>query len=209
MKLLSTEIEESIQSTYESIVLMACEALKLTSNLAARDFSIELEKYVRQECTRKLNAQSSSKQLLINLNSCRPGMAHLTQAIGKLAPYLVWHEAFVGNSSTGFIGRHSHTELIGPNGHSYSKNIRFGFYLQDPYVHYPPHAHEASEIYLLVSGEAYWRIEKREWRHESTGCLIQHESMETHQMKTKEAPLLAIWGWYGDISFESYHFTDD
>lgn len=207
MKQPETNNEAFIQQAYESIVLMACEALKSSSHLEAQNFAVQLETYVNQAC---ITSEKPIAECLFQLQgNDSSGMTHLADAIMTLAPYLVWHDALVESSSNEYDGRHSHTELIGPDGHSYSNSIRFGFFLQYPYAHYPAHAHEATEIYLLVSGEASWRVAKREWRNESRGCLIKHEPMETHQMKTDAKPLLAIWGWYGDISVDSYHFTND
>lgn len=208
MKQTLEKADMSVQQAYESIILMACEALKSSSSSDARSFALLLEKHVKLEFIAHQKSTASSGLLLDVLRNDASEMIHLAEAVDKLAPYLAWHEAPGEIPSQEFIGRHCHTELIGPDGHSHSNSIRFGFYLQDPNVHYPPHAHEATEIYFIVSGVASWRIAERAWSHESTGCLIKHEPMETHQMKTEGEPLLAMWGWYGDISFDSYHFTN-
>ena len=80
-----------------------------------------------------------------------------------------------------------------------------GLYLQAPEeTFYPAHAHDAEEFYLVVSGAALWQAGTDDFRPAAPGSLIHHRSGEAHATHTKSEPLLALWGWLGDIGFDSY-----
>ena len=73
-----------------------------------------------------------------------------------------------------------------------------GLFLQNQNVDYPPHAHEAEEFYLILSGYGSWQI-GNSWYDAIPGRIFHHQPGESHRMITESEPLLAIWIWTGLI----------
>lgn len=89
-------------------------------------------------------------------------------------------------------------ELIGPDGPLQAPACRVGFTLVAPDTAYPLHAHPAVELYLVIAGRARWRAgDTEQWM--SPGALVLHRAHEPHAMRTFDEPLLALWGWSGEI----------
>ena len=42
-----------------------------------------------------------------------------------------------------------------------------------------------------------------------SSAVIVHEPFQPHAMRTESEPLLTLWAWQDDISFESYRFEPD
>jgi hypothetical protein len=62
----------------------------------------------------------------------------------------------------------------------------------------------AEELYVPISGEAQWRRGDATWREQPPGALIYHASGESHAMRTRQAPLLALYLWRcGDLAQKS------
>ena len=64
-----------------------------------------------------------------------------------------------------------------------------------PGITYPPHHHEAQEIYVPLSGVAEWRHGGLPFAQVQPGALIQHASNESHAMQTLAEPLVALYLW--------------
>lgn len=135
------------------------------------------------------------------------GMAAAASAIGLTAAHLDWREAPGESVPAHFRGKHAYVELAGPDGHFPATDFRCGIYLQAPDINYPSHAHAAEELYLIVSGTPLWKLDDDPWEAQCAGTLIRHHSDQPHAMETGETALLALWGWQGDIGFESYRFV--
>jgi quercetin dioxygenase-like cupin family protein len=89
-------------------------------------------------------------------------------------------------------------ELIGPDGPLRAPGARVGFTVMAERTFYPPHAHPAVELYLVLAGHAEWQASNR-MRIVPPGELVLHHSSETHAMHTADEPMLALWGWSGDL----------
>ena len=124
----------------------------------------------------------------------------LLWSVAQLAPVLPWLEVPPGMLPPAFYGRHAYTEVVGPDGAPMpSKVVRVGLYLQAPETDYPAHAHDAEELYLVLSGWAHWNAGPRRFIAEP-GQVIRHAPEESHAMRTGEAPFLALWAWLGAIN---------
>ena len=60
------------------------------------------------------------------------------------------------------------------------------------------------KIYLSLSGPVEWQVDESDWRHAFSGELTHHLPHQPHSIRTSTIPLLAVWGWAGDIGAESY-----
>ena len=123
----------------------------------------------------------------------------------SISEKLVWHEASRGVPDF-FKGGYAFAEIIGEKGLIVSENIRIGLFLQKPQVNYPLHAHEAEELYIILSGNARWKIDDKMF-NVIPGTIIKHQSCQDHATFTEEETLFALWIWTGKIKGR-YWFKD-
>ena len=134
----------------------------------------------------------------------------LSQDFGSLvrnsAPTLPWTDRGFG-LPPGIRDRNAYAELIGPSGPMVSDECRFGFYLQAPDCLYPAHSHAAEEFYYILSGSAEWRLGEAETFVPDVPDLVHHLPWQSHEMRTGQSPLLAMWIWIGDIRYSTYSIS--
>jgi len=115
-----------------------------------------------------------------------------------IAHNVLWNEAVRGVPEF-FKGGYAFAEIIGEMGFKFSEKIRLGLFLQKPNLNYPLHAHDAKELYYILSGSADWQIADKKFKA-CPGLIIHHEEREEHAMITSELPLFALWIWTGNIN---------
>jgi hypothetical protein len=106
-----------------------------------------------------------------------------------------------------FQNKYMFASIVGRGCPASSSDIFAGFYLQSPNSYYPPHRHSADEIYIVLSGTADWSKGDDDLTSKPPGSVIHHSSFEPHTIRTSEAPLLALWGWWGDLRLETYELV--
>jgi len=132
------------------------------------------------------------------ISAAPPETAQLAAMIGALADHVTWCEGPREGAPDGLEGAYAYVILVGPNGHVDAPDCRMGVYLQPPGIHYPAHAHDAEEFYLIISGKADWQAGERSFTAEP-GHVIHHAPAESHVMTTTDTALLGCWAWQGDI----------
>jgi mannose-6-phosphate isomerase-like protein (cupin superfamily) len=130
--------------------------------------------------------------------------AEWTQTLTPIARNLPWTAAPSAMLSRHMEGRHAFASLIGPGEFIPSDEIRFGAFLVAPETFYPSHWHAAEEIYLILSGTAEWQAGSAEFSDRPAGSCFRHDAWQPHALKTKAAPMLAIWAWLGDIRADRF-----
>jgi len=120
----------------------------------------------------------------------------LVRTLSRATPLLNWRQTYkqpaVGAT---FLANYGYTEIVGLAGPLPSSRLACGFLLLGPMTTYPPHHHEAEEIYVPLSGTASWLHGDQHWREELPGAVIHHMSNESHAMRTAAEPLLALYLW--------------
>ena len=164
----------------------------------------------------KLNSENlnsitaSSSPTCKYLENALDGIPNTLDPMDKLtkiiAHNVIWNEAERGVPEF-FKGGYAFAEIVGEMGFKFSEKIRLGFFLQKPNLNYPVHAHDAKELYFILSGTADWQIEDKKFKARP-GLLIHHEEKEEHAMTTSELPLFALWIWTGNINGR-YWFTNN
>ena len=96
------------------------------------------------------------------LNYYQPHESNLINLLKDSINLLSWREAGFGKLPETISKQICVTELIGPNGFFDHSNIRIGLLLQKPETNYPWHHHAAEELYFILSGKAYWAVDKKE-----------------------------------------------
>lgn len=128
----------------------------------------------------------------------------LLAEVARVRESLVWYRPDSARIHEAIGSRLSAVELLGPDGMIFNSSCRLGLFLQMPDLFYPAHAHAADELYVVLSGTAEWQCNDSEPKLRPPGSFIHHPSRHWHAMNTRSEPLLVIWGWTGDIGFESY-----
>ncbi len=129
----------------------------------------------------------------------------IAAAIAALPGALPWHYHYAPRPGEAALAeRIGFAELIGPNGPLTAPECRVGFTLMAPGTFYPLHAHPAIELYLVISGTSGWTTPGAV-RIVAPGQFVLHRSNQPHAMRTFGQPLLALYGWRGDIHTSSYY----
>jgi hypothetical protein len=122
--------------------------------------------------------------------------APLINALVEAALALAWRRSYSPDAvGAQFYENYGWTEFAGLTGPMPSKHLACGVLLLGPHVTYPPHRHEADEIYVPLAGTAAWRHGKDHWRERLPGTVIHHARHEAHAMRTGQEPLLALYLW--------------
>lgn len=133
------------------------------------------------------------------------GHAALVAGLRDGASGLRWGQTYgAGDFGAAFLHGYGWTELIGLRGPIASEAVAVGFLLLGPGIDYPPHAHEAEEVYLPLSGRAEWLRGDGPYAPVPPGTAIRHPSWLPHGMRTGDAPLVAAYVWRGgDLAAKS------
>ncbi|MES2845239.1 MAG: dimethylsulfonioproprionate lyase family protein [Pseudomonadota bacterium] len=134
-----------------------------------------------------------------------PQTAALVAAVIDAAPMLEWRQTY-GPDDFGpaFLQGYGWTELIGLRGPIPGTTLAMGFLLLGPGIAYPPHAHEASELYLPLAGTALWQQGGADFTAVPPGRAILHAPWVPHATTTTGQGVLALYLWRGgDLAAKS------
>ena len=133
--------------------------------------------------------------------------APLLAALVRAAPTLAWRRSYsLATVGAHFDENYGWTEFAGLLGPVRSRHLACGVLLLGPHVTYPPHRHEADEIYVPLVGTAQWRHGNAPWRKESPGAVIHHAPHVPHAMRTDSEALLGLYLWRSANLAQSSHF---
>ncbi len=122
--------------------------------------------------------------------------ADFVRALCAQARSLDWQQTYdIADVGERFLQNYGWVELLEPGPATGAHQVSGGALVLGPDTLYPPHRHEAEEIYLPLVGTAEWLQGDSIWRERPPGTLIHHSSEEPHAMRTGEHPLLAIYLW--------------
>lgn len=131
-----------------------------------------------------------------------PRVARLAWAFAALEPHLAWTQNpnyTAENLGAHYIDNYAYADIVGPRGLAESPCVAMGFLLLGPGLHYPDHAHEAEEIYLVMAGDNLWRRGEGDWYRKPLGSLIHHPPWTRHAVKAGKEPLFVFYIWYGAL----------
>jgi Dimethlysulfonioproprionate lyase len=134
---------------------------------------------------------------LPNIQRSAPAFsAPLVNTLVGTAASLAWRRSY-SPAAVGaqFYENYGWTEFAGLTGPTPSKRLACGVLLLGPHVTYPPHRHEADEIYVPLAGTAAWKHGDEGWHERVPGSVIHHASYVPHAMQTGREPLLALYLW--------------
>lgn len=130
--------------------------------------------------------------------SAPPQTRPLTQLLADRSEELRWGQTYEASDfGPRFLDNYGWVEIFGTRGHFAIDTIAGGFLLLGPDTLYPDHHHLAEEIYIPLSGAAFWRMGSGDFIERAAGEIIHHPSNVSHAMRTGRAPLLALYLWRG------------
>ena len=121
----------------------------------------------------------------------------IAEAVLEVRDEIQWHEAYAEFDDepdmAAFRRSYAWCSVIGAHAPLHSTKIEAGLTLQGPDTYYPPHVHQAEEIYWLIGGDGDWKIGSEPWFGVEPGDMMFHPSGVRHAMQTNTAPMLAMW----------------
>ena len=118
--------------------------------------------------------------------------ADLAAAFTALEPQLCWKSRVFPDAKPGFNTGHANARILGPEGLEQRGGLIAGFSLVGPNITYPDHDHPPEEIYLALSGGAWWNTDTP-WHEPGPGRIVHNPPGIRHAMRGTNVPLLAIW----------------
>ena len=177
------------------------ERLKKNKSIIAKDISDALLGTKNMPWSMKPSVSPSNAKFF---NTLFEDKSNLMQLCVNCVDQLHWRQAGFGKLPENLSQEISVTEFIGPDGIFENPNVRIGLLLQSPEIHYPRHWHIAEELYYIISGTANCAADDEKEKLCQPGNFVHHMSGQTHNITTCSEPLLALWGWTGDIDGASY-----
>lgn len=134
---------------------------------------------------------------LFEIHAAAPAFsAPFVTALVAAAASLAWRRSYTPRQvGAAFYDNYAYTEFAGLTGPIPSSQLACGVLVLGPHLLYPPHRHEAEEIYVPLSGTALWQQGNDSWREQPPGAAIHHARHVPHAMKTGREPLLALYFW--------------
>lgn len=180
-------------------------AFQATGNPIAKTIAVmiqQLEISTGIKSAPNVTTPSSLKQAL-SASDCHPAANQLN----IIADSLPWTSAKgLRKAPDTFTGNYHFVAIVGPSDIIRNKQFRCGIFLQDANTFYPSHMHEGEELYFPLSGTALWQKNTNEFESIKSGQLIHHLPYQPHATWTKDASMLAIWAWVGNLSPDTYTY---
>lgn len=130
--------------------------------------------------------------------------AEIAQSLDACNTFFHWRKPGFGTLPAAVANKIEVAEVVGPEAVLLNRQIRFGLLLQQHDHIYPEHHHAAEELYFILAGLADWAAENVEPRTLGAGNFVHHKPWQSHTMSTASEPMLALWGWTGQIDAETY-----
>jgi len=184
------------------LISSVMEIFRSSGNSAAQRIAAKLAGLPDYEFTERFAPAPPLQHL--NAALLTPDAHQFADDIIAAVDYLPWGRLATHPPSGTTTSGRTFCQLVGPEGLVKDDAFRAGVYFQSPDTFYPSHWHNAEEVYFVLSGTALWQKDKASFALQSPGTLIHHLPAQPHAMRTQKQPLLALWGWIGDIGFESY-----
>lgn len=151
------------------------------------------------------NAAKASSALPVSLQrhlcealDAAPGtgddLTSIREALRRLLPHVTWtNRQARADQDSAFVDRHRHGIIAGPGGLLECSSLTLGLAIMMPETCYPYHQHSPAEFYLVLSPGDWYR-EGAGWWSPGAGGLVFNPPSCVHAMKSRDAPLLALWG---------------
>ena len=124
----------------------------------------------------------------------------LGDAFLDASPSAHWRETYKGTAiADDFMERFACYCLIGQGGAFISRRMSAYVVYMPPHLDYPFHHHPAEEMYVILAGEAEFRLEGQSPERLTAGCVSQHQANQPHATTTGSKPMLAYVVWRNQL----------
>lgn len=130
----------------------------------------------------------------------------LMEAFARAMPAFAWREPPQKDVGNHLVGRSAGNVIIGPEGTFPAQDLRFGAFVISAHTVYLLHAHAAEELYIVIGGAGHWWIADEPYAPRGPGDVVHIPSWTPHAIRTDDEPVLTLWVWMGDVSFDAYRF---
>ena len=132
-----------------------------------------------------------------------PGTARLLEAFVRARTSLRWEQCYTaadGVVGEDMLSNYGYAEIIGKQGPFVSTRMRAGIGVYCPCLIYPPHHHQAEEIYAVLAGSAFFSRGDDAPALRGPGDVLYHAPHMPHGLRTADEPLVLAYLWQnGDL----------
>ena len=165
-----------------------------SNNKKLSDFVIWPKNLVLKEKT--INKINVTEKLFIWKSSGNSQIDKIHNLISDLSQEVYWESGYSENEvNKEFLSKYGFFELIGPTGHFLTSEMALWVNFLDKNSYYPPHNHEAEELYFVVSGEAKFESESEKPKILKSRDIRFHKSYEAHRITTTNKNILSFVIW--------------
>ncbi len=134
----------------------------------------------------------------------------LLEAAASTAGWAAWTEFYQEDEWTrSFVHRFAGGTVVGPTAPWRIDHVIVDIFVYGPEIDYPAHAHPAEEVYLILGGDAYFRVgAAQEYRPLPPGAISHHRPDESHAIRVGPEPILGIVMYRGDLEGPLWYRRD-
>ena len=165
-----------------------------SNNKKLSDFVIWPKNLVLKEKT--INKINVTEKLSIWRSSGNSQIDKIHNLISDLSQEVYWESGYSENEvNKEFLSKYGFFELIGPTGHFLTSEMALWVNFLDKNSYYPPHNHEAEELYFVVSGEAKFESKDEQSKILKSKDTRFHKSYQAHSITTLDKKILSFVIW--------------
>ncbi len=121
--------------------------------------------------------------------------------------WAAWAEYYEDDPwSAPFLDRFANGDILGPGAPWRADDVIVGLYCFGPHIDYPPHAHAAEEVYVILTGAPAFRIgAEADYQSKSPGDVVLHRPNVAHGIRTGAEPVFGVYAWRGDLEAPAWY----
>lgn len=142
--------------------------------------------------------------------SASPQTLSLLSVFAEHSRALHWEQAYSTSDSEvepHMLENYGYAEIIGKQGPFISECVRAGIAVYGPGINYPPHRHQAEEVYAVLAGQASFLLGASGLKPRYPGEVIYHPADVPHGLYTGEHTVCIFYAWRGGDLREKPTFT--
>ena len=165
-----------------------------SNNKKLSDFVIWPKNLVLKE--KNINKINVTEKLSIWKSSGNDQIDKIHNLISDLSQEVYWESGYSENEvNKEFLSKYGFFELIGPTGHFLTSEMALWVNFLDKNSYYPPHNHEAEELYFVVSGEAKFESKDEQSKILKSKDTRFHKRYQAHSITTFDKKILSFVIW--------------
>jgi mannose-6-phosphate isomerase-like protein (cupin superfamily) len=119
-------------------------------------------------------------------------------------PWVTAYPEYADDAELADFRRNSaYAAVVGEGGLVPSREFSLYVGMQGPKTFYPPHVHQAREVYLTIAGTAEWKRGREDWKRRPPGDFILHPGGTVHATRSHDEPILAFAAWTSHLASHS------